>query len=128
MYTTGVDAIDTPGGIVSIAETSTHSIPVRSVTAADEGVYYISSTNKQTLDSATFAPVTSLWVVKDIGVSGGSGPGVMHMSKFYQTFQQAPEPSTLIFSAVGIFGLAAFAWRKRAFRLVRNSRAVSSSG
>ena len=114
LYITGIDAIDTTGGIASISENLYAQYPGSgSPPAAYEGVYYMSPTNNQTLYTKTFAPVTNLWVVKDIGVSGGSGPGIMHMSEFYQTFQQAPEPSTLVLSAVGMLGLAAFAWRKR---------------
>jgi hypothetical protein len=111
LYTTGVGSA---GGVVSIAESLYAQYPGSGASSvADEFNYYVSSTNKQTQDSAVFAPLTSLWVVKDIGVSGGSGSGVAHLSEFYQTFQQAPEPSTLVLSAVGVFGLAAFAWRKR---------------
>ncbi len=114
LYTTAVGSANTTGGIASIAENLYAQYPGPGVSSlADETNYYISSTNKQTSDSATFAPLTSLWVVKDIGVSGGSGPGVTHLSEFYQTFHEVPEPSTLMLSAVGIFGLAAFTWRKR---------------
>ncbi len=112
LYTTGVGSA---GGIVSIAESLYAQYPGSGTTSiADEFNYYVSTTNKQTLDSAVFAPVTSLWVVKDIGVSS-SPSGIAHLSEFYQTFQQtrAPEPSTLVLSAVGVMGLAAFAWRKR---------------
>lgn len=114
LYTTGVAAINTTGGIASISENLYSQYPGPDASSfADEGVYYMSPTNKQTLYTNTFAPVTDLWVVKDISVSGGSGPGVMHMSEFYQTFHQTPEPSTLVLSTVGMLGLAAFAWRKR---------------
>jgi hypothetical protein len=115
LYFTGVAGANTTGGIASISENIYADHPARGESSfAEEFIYYMTPTNKSTQDSVEFAPVTDLWVVKDIGVSGGVGPnGVMHLSEFYQTFQQAPEPSTLVLSAVGLFGLAAFAWRKR---------------
>jgi hypothetical protein len=119
LYTTGVGGAGTTGGIASISENLYAQYSGSGGSSfADEFNYYISSTNKQTLDTATFAPLTDFWVVKDVSVSGGAGSGgVMSLSEFYETFhemgQQAPEPSTLALSAVGLLGLAAFTWRKR---------------
>jgi hypothetical protein len=119
LYTTGVGGAGTTGGIASISENLYPQYSGSGASSsADEFNYYISATNKQTLDTATFAPLTDFWVVKDVSVSGGAGPGgVMSLSEFYETFheagQQAPEPSTLALSAVGGLGLAAFTWRKR---------------
>ena len=119
LYTTSVGGAGTTGGIASISENLYAQYSGSGVSSsADEFNYYISATNKQTLDTATFAPLTDFWVVKDVSVSGGAGPGgVMSLGEFYETFheaaQQVPEPSTLALSAVGVLGLAAFSWRKR---------------
>ncbi len=45
-------------------------------------------------DVETFAPIKSVWVSKDIGVTGG-GTGLAHISSFTQTFSQTPEPATM---------------------------------
>ncbi len=47
-----------------------------------------------------------LWVVKDVGVNGGNDPpedpiGSAHVSEFYQTFSQIPEPGTLMLLGAG---------------------------
>jgi hypothetical protein len=54
-----------------------------------------------------------LWIVKDIGVSGGTGEqGVMGLSQFYETFHETPEPSTLVLLGMGAIGMAGFVRRK----------------
>jgi len=76
LYTTSVGGAGTTGGIASISENLYAQYSGSGVSSsADEFNYYISATNKQTLDTATFAPLTDFWVVKDVSVSGGAGPG-----------------------------------------------------
>jgi hypothetical protein len=121
LYITSVGGAKTTGGIASISENVYASYPgLGGATLADEFTYYMSSTNKSLIDSAVFAPVTSAWVVEDVGVSGGTKGGVMTISEFYQTFHQtvdptqgAPEPSTAVLFGIGMLGFAGFAWRKR---------------
>jgi PEP-CTERM motif len=115
---TGFGGANTAGGILSISENLFTQYPgSEGSSIADEFVYYASPTNKYERDTAAFAPVTNMWVVKDIGISGGSTNGAMHLSEFYETFHQgqitAPEPSTLVLFGIGALGLAGFGWRKR---------------
>lgn len=115
LFMTAVGGKNTTGGIASISEDLYADHPSQGGDSfAEEFTYYVDSDDNYVSESAHFAPVTHLWVVKDIGVSGGDGKkGVMALSEFYQTFHQAPEPSTLVLVAVGLTGLAAFVWRKR---------------
>lgn len=49
-----------------------------------------------------------IWVVKDVGASGGLLPGgIASISSFYQTFSQIPEPATMSIMFVGAAALAA---------------------
>jgi hypothetical protein len=48
------------------------------------------------------APYKQLWIRKDVGVNGGvQQTGIGHISQFYQTFSQVPEPSTLLLVCAG---------------------------
>ena len=112
LYTTGVGSGSTSGGVASIAENLFAQYPALGVPFfATESNYYISPTNMCTQGSATFAPVTSLWVVEGVGVSGGSGPGAVQLGEFYQTFQ-SPEPSTFALLGIGAIGLFGYARRR----------------
>jgi hypothetical protein len=117
LYLTAVDGADTTSGGVSISERLYKDYPGEGGPSfAHELAYYRTETNQYPRDTAVFAPITSMWVVKDIGVSGGVGPnGLMHLSEFYETFHQThvPEPSALMLSGIGVLGFAGFAWRKR---------------
>ncbi|MBN1394029.1 MAG: PEP-CTERM sorting domain-containing protein [Pirellulales bacterium] len=76
-------------------------------------VYYNNENDNSLDDYETFDPRTELWVVKDVGVDGGTEAGSISVSEFYQTFSQIPEPSTLALLAFGSIGLFAYARRKR---------------
>jgi hypothetical protein len=121
LYITGVGTANTSGGIASISENLYAQYPgLGGLSFAGEFAYYMSSTNQRPLDAATFAPISDMWVVKDIGVSGGGGRnGVMHLSEFYETFHQVqlpvrtPEPSALALLGVGAMGLLGYTWHRR---------------
>jgi len=81
-------------GVASVAETSTS--PMLSIGTADsEGFTKLT-------DSATFSPVGSITVTKDIGASGGDD-GIGHVSTvtnlFCTMFTTAPEPTLAMFCA-----------------------------
>jgi hypothetical protein len=107
----------TPPGIVSVSENLYASFPGTlppPVPFANKFVYYSTPTDYQLSDHKSFAPITQMWIVKDVGANGGVGlTGVAHMSEFYQTFSQVPEPSTLALLGVGGLGLLGFVWRRR---------------
>jgi len=104
---------NTNAGAVSVSE-NIYPTPLKQGAIANEFAYYISETNQQTLDSATFAPITQIWVVKDVIAYGGIGTvGAVHLSEFYQTFSQVPEPGMLALLSFGGMAVAVFAWRKR---------------
>ncbi|MGP0070401.1 MAG: hypothetical protein ACLPWF_00505 [Bryobacteraceae bacterium] len=97
-------------GSASVAELSTSTNPNLNLFA-----YYALGTIKVPTDSATFAPVGSLSVFKDIGVSGGTA-GVGHLSDVYELFSEGttstvPEPSLMILCA-GLVGLVPVARRR----------------
>lgn len=106
-----------PPGIVSVSENvwAQHPSVQPQVPLANKFVYYRSSSDFQLFDEKNFTePVVSIWVTKDIGANGGEGQtGVSHLSEFYQTFSQIPEPGTFVLLAVGLVGMIGFAWRKR---------------
>ena len=108
---------DTEAGEVSISENlyTEHPAIPGSQPFAKKLVYYVNDENQKILDLAEFAPVTEMWIVKDVIVSGGDvgDTGAAHLSRFYQTFSQIPEPGTLVLLGFGAIGLAAYAWRKR---------------
>jgi hypothetical protein len=113
LYITAVGGANTEGGIASISENLYRNYPgFGEPSLANEFTYYAGQGDENLRDTATFSPVADLWVVKDIGVSGGTGQrGVMGVSEFYETFDSAPEPSTLVLLGMGAFGMAGFARR-----------------
>jgi hypothetical protein len=110
----GVGSSVSPG-FVSISESLYAEHPSTGIQSfADELVYYSTPTYRKDSDSANFAPITKMWVVKDVGANGGIGVmGVAHLSEFYQTFSQVPEPGTLVMLFAGAAGLAGYVWRRR---------------
>lgn len=93
-------------GIASVAETTVN--PPESLFTE-----FANGTDIPTA-SATFAPVGSINVTKDIGLSGGTAPGGAHISDVYNLFSEGttvPEPS-MIFLCTGILGLVPIARRK----------------
>lgn len=106
---------DTESGQVSVSENLYAEHPALGLGSfVDKFVYYVNEDNKKLLDLKDFAPITEMWIVKDVIANGGEGErGVAHLSEFYQTFSQIPEPGTLTLLGFGAFGLAAYAWRKR---------------
>lgn len=105
----------TESGQVSVSENLYAEHPsLGSGAFVNKFVYYVNDDDKRLLDLKDFAPVTEMWIVKDVVANGGLGDtGVAHLSEFYQTFSQIPEPGTLVLLGFGAFGLAAYAWRKR---------------
>jgi len=75
---------------------------------ADKFVYYFSPAVQQTFDYAEFvdpdtqqpAAYASVWVVKDVVVTGGT-EGTAHLSNFYQAFLQVPEPASITLLGMG---------------------------
>lgn len=105
-----------PPGMVSVSENvwAQHPSIQPQDPLANKFVYYRTDADKQIFDEAVFAPVTQIWIIKDVGANGGEGIlGVAKLSEFYQTFSQIPEPGTLVLLGFGAIGLAAYAWRKR---------------
>jgi hypothetical protein len=101
-------------GAVSVSE-NIYLTSEKTDAIANEYVYYTSDLDKYTKDTGEFAvPVTSIWVVKDIGAYGGAGMvGSAHLSELYQTFSQTPEPGTLVLLGVGAIGFVGYTIRKR---------------
>ena len=114
LYMTAVDGANTTGGNASISERLFAAYPgLGGSSFAHEFTYYTTDADESLGGEAKFAPVTGMWVKKDIAVTGGVGPGgVMHLSEFYETFQ-APEPSALALLAIGAVGPLGYLWRRR---------------
>lgn len=108
-------ANNTDAGAVSVSENLYATHPGQGDPAfANKFVYYKSPTDNYLLDEKDFDPITEMWVIKDVVAYGGVGTvGMAHLSEFYQTFSQVPEPGTLVLLGFGAIGLAAYAWRKR---------------
>jgi hypothetical protein len=110
---------NTSGGAVSVSENLYATHPSSQTSPfSNKFVYYQSSANNQLLDAASFAPITDMWVVKDVVAYGGTGAvGAAHLSEFYQTFSQVPEPGTFVLLGMGLLGLACYVpFRRRASR------------
>jgi len=94
-------------GMVSISENVYATDPDAGFNqpVANKLVYYISDQNNDLFDEKDFydfvqgQPVAlpEIWVVKDVVANGGlpDGVGVAHVSEFFQTFSQVPEPTTI---------------------------------
>jgi hypothetical protein len=57
-------------------------------------------------------PQTSVRVIKDINVTGGSN-GVGTISLIIQDYNQVPEPGSLALIGMGLAGLVGYRWRRR---------------
>jgi hypothetical protein len=98
-----------PGGFVIVSETS--SVLTASLQDGTDG----STTTLS--DMGTFAPVSSVTVMKDIEVNGattGLPTQVSDVSNLFSTTSAVPEPSTL-FLCMGLLGLVPVARRKFGF-------------
>ena len=109
------------GGLVSVSENVFAKDPLEgySSSLADKYVYFANRGDKDVYDHQEFTnaegelvAVPEIWVVKDIIVNGGPNEtGSAHLSQFYQTFSQIPEPASMTLLAIG--GLLALARKNR---------------
>jgi hypothetical protein len=79
--------------------------------------------DSDTFEQDIFSPVTSIGVIKDIGVDGGLfGQGSLYSAsnQFSVEVQAAPEPSTSLLVSIG-FGCAALLYWSLGFRNRRNA-------
>jgi len=99
------------GGMASISENVFSADPTKtfSTPVANKYVYYINDANFKAVDHKVFVQaLKDVWVVKDVVVNGSSAAGASaHVSEFYQTFSQVPEPATLSLLIAGAVVLVA---------------------
>jgi len=104
------------GGSVGITENVYSGPPSTSPVIANKVVSYTRNGGVEfgTLeDHKEFTPLQEIWVIKDVGASGGvNQDGFAHISQFQQTFSQIPEPATMALLAIG--GLVLLRRRRRA--------------
>jgi len=73
-----------------------------------------SGASLKTYDTTTFAPLTSIYVVKDISLSGGGlSGGSAQISALTERFSEVPVPSDLMLFASGLIGLMGLRRRTR---------------
>ena len=98
---------NTNAGAVSVSENLYAAHPSLGGAAfISKFVYYKDPTDNVLLDEQNFTTITDMWIVKDVFAYGGTGTvGTAHLSEFYQTFSQIPEPATLGLIALGSVGL-----------------------
>jgi len=98
---TGASA--TGDGIVSISETILDGpVPGGAVLASLSASKQSQDGGAALTDHIYFQPVPTIWVRKDISVSGGASlASSAHASEFFQFYSQVPEPATMALLAVG---------------------------
>jgi len=93
------------GGMASISENVYAADPTKVFNSpvANKYVYYVNDTDYKAVDHKEFpSDYKDIWVVKDVIVNGSTAVGATaHVSEFYQTFSQIPEPATLSLLVVG---------------------------
>lgn len=100
------------GGMVSISENVYAEAPGPGVDSiADKYVFYdtstVPATKKQTDHQEFGGAYKKIWITKDVVANGQvSAGGSAHLSEFYQSFSQMPEPGTICLMAFGIAGVA----------------------
>jgi hypothetical protein len=106
---------NTDAGAVSVSENLYHDHPSQGgAPFVNKFAYYINPSDNDLRDEQDFEPVTEMWVLKDVVAYGGTGTvGTVHLSEFYQTFSQVPEPGTFgLLAIAGIMGLIGFGRRR----------------
>ena len=101
------------GGIVSVSENvyaeDPYTLPPNvNPPIANKYVYYRTDADMELYDGKDFAPLKKVWVLKDVVANGGDlVTGSAHLSEFWQTFSQIPEPATVSLVLLGGLGLIA---------------------
>lgn len=101
LYTTGWGAYFT--GLANVSETAFASDPSKflATPVANTYVYnYRSTFDSVNLDFQKLPPLTEIWQVLDIGVSGGTN-GSAHISQLYNLYDVMPEPTCIVLLCAG---------------------------
>jgi hypothetical protein len=113
------------GGIVSVSENvyvqNPRELPPNlNPPIANKFVYYRTDQDMELYDERDFVnpngpdALPEIWVLKDIVANGGDlTTGSAHLSEFYQTFSQVPEPTTIALLGMGGAALLGIARRRR---------------